>query len=147
MIPRFSLFIATQRFYLFPWFFLFFFFFGGTLLLKPHLQPFCSSYWGYRVLVFSQASLNHEPPIFTSHHSWADRCTHPTQLFSIEVESHHPFFPLCLGCPGAMIIQISVSCVAWDDCATIPSYSLRWGHKLFAWGSPEMWSLQYQPPK
>jgi hypothetical protein len=36
---------------------------SGALLLEPHLQPFCSGYFGDRVSLFAQVSLNHNPPI------------------------------------------------------------------------------------
>jgi hypothetical protein len=46
-------------------------------------SPFELGYFGDRVLLFAQADLGSDPPVYASHCSWDDRRLPPHRTFSV----------------------------------------------------------------
>jgi hypothetical protein len=73
--------------------------------LTHTFSPFCSSCFGDMVSLFVQAGLNCDPPIYTSHSSWDDRCAPPCPAFSVDMGSR----TFCPDWSRIVILLISVS--------------------------------------
>jgi hypothetical protein len=85
-----------------------------VLHLLYHLShtssPFCSGYFGDRVLCSAQAFLELQSYFsFPPWQGWQACTTKPSFFFFIQMESHKHF---CLGWPWMAILPISASCTA-----------------------------------
>jgi hypothetical protein len=65
-------------------------------------SSFCSGYFGYRVLFFAQAGLNHDSPIL--------------HLLSKLGWGLKRFFFFCLDCPGTAILPIPIGMTGVCHC-------------------------------
>jgi hypothetical protein len=101
----------------------------GTLQLESYLQHFCSGYFGGRVSLFIQTSLDHDPPIW-----------HFLQLLEWQVLiAIHSFFPLrwdlinfffCLGWSEIAIFLTSASHVSWNERCMLVHPVIGWDRFL-----------------
>jgi hypothetical protein len=71
--------------------------------------PVCSDYFGVKVLLFAQASLDHNPPVYTPCNHWDDRRVPQCPAFLCWDAELKNFAP---GLPWNMSLLISMSQVA-----------------------------------
>jgi hypothetical protein len=100
----------------FPLFFVLFFFFtlARQMLyhLSPACMPFCSGYFGDRVSLFAQASLDHSPMLrFPLSLGWQTLAPMPN-FFLLRWGLANVF---CSGWSETMILPLLAFSVAWDE--------------------------------
>jgi hypothetical protein len=93
---------------------------AGTLLLGAYLCPFRSSYFGERVLSFTQASLDMILLFYASH---GRHMPQNPDFFSIEIGSHWP---------GTAILLIPAACLALEGRHGPPLPAIGWNEVSWA---------------
>jgi hypothetical protein len=81
--------------------------------LRYNHSPFCSGYFGHRVLLFAQVSLDPDPPIlgFLLLPGWQAHASMPSFWLTQGLSNFYP-----PGLPGTAVLSISASHIVWGAC-------------------------------